>query len=114
MNIGGGEITLEEVEKATGQLKNNKAPREDRVFPEMFKTDEDRLPLILVMLLNKIKENGVIPSKWKNGVIVKIPMKKGLSDFGNWWGITLSPIALKIFCKVLLNRIELVLDGVLR
>ena len=29
-------------------------------------------------------------------------------------GITLSPIALKIFCKVLLNRIELVLYGVLR
>ena len=28
--------------------------------------------------------------------------------------ITLSPIALKIFCKVLLNRIEPVLDGVLR
>ena len=52
--------------------------------------------------------------KWKNGVIVKIPKKGDLSDCGNWRGITLSPIALKIFCKVLLNRIEPVLDGVLR
>ena len=28
--------------------------------------------------------------------------------------LSLSPIVLKIFCKVLLNRIELVLDSVLR
>ena len=83
-------------------------------FPEMFKADEDRLPLILVKLLNKMKESGKIPSEWKNGVIVKIPKKGDLSDCGNLRVITLSPIALKIFCKVLLNRIELVLDGVLR
>ena len=56
----------------------------------------------------------MIPSEWKKGMIVKIPKKGGLSDCGNWWGITLCPIALKIFCKVLLNWIELVLDGVLR
>ena len=73
----------------------------------MFKADEDRL-------LNKIKESGMIPSEWQNGVIVKIPKKGDLSDCGNWRGIALSPITLKIFCKVLLNRIELVLDGVLR
>ena len=47
-------------------------------------------------------------------MIVKIPKKGDLSDCGNWRGITLSPIALKILCKVLLNRIEPVLDGVLR
>ena len=78
-------------------MKNNKAPGEDRVFPEMFKADEDRLPQILVKLLIKIKESGVIPSERKNGVIVKIPKKVDLSDCGNWRGITLSPIALKIF-----------------
>ena len=80
----------------------------------MFKVDEDRLPLILVKLLNKIKESGMMPSEWKNGVIVKIPKKGDIIDCGIWRGITLSPIALKIFCKVLLNRIELDLDGVLR
>ena len=32
LNIGGGEITLEEVQKAIGHSRNNKAPGEDRVF----------------------------------------------------------------------------------
>ena len=82
MNVGGGEIPVEEVEKAIGQLKNNKAPGEDVIFPEMFKADENRLLLILVKLINKIKESGVIPSEWKNGVIVKIPKKGDLSDSG--------------------------------
>ena len=43
-------------------------------------------------------------------MIFKVPKKRDLSDCGKWKGITLSPVALKIFCKVLLNRI----DGVLR
>jgi len=49
----------------------------------------------------------------KSGVIVKIPKKGGLSDSGNWRGITLLPIALKLFCKVLLNRMVLVIDRIL-
>ncbi len=95
-------------------MKNGKAPGEDGVFLEMFKVDEDRLPLVLVKLFNKIKESGMLPSEWKKGVIVKIPKKGDLSNCGNWRGITLSPTALKIFCKVLLNRMEPVLDGILR
>ena len=65
----------------------------------MFKVDEDRLPLILVKLLNKIQESGMIPSELENGVTVKIPKKGDLSDCGNWRGVTLSPIALKYFVK---------------
>ena len=57
---------------------------------------------------------GKIPSEWKQGVIVKIPKKGDLSECGNLRGITLSPIVLKIFSKVLLNRMEPVLDGLLR
>ena len=55
----------------------------------MFKVDEDRLPLGLVNLFNKIKESGMVPSEWKNGVIVKISKKGDLIDCGNWRGITL-------------------------
>ena len=66
----------------------------------MFKVHENELPLVLVNLFNKIKDSGMLSSEQKNGVIVKIPKKGDLSDCGNWKGITLSPIALKIYCIV--------------
>ena len=64
LNIEGGCITVEEVETAIRQLKNNKAPGEDGVFPEMYKVDEIKLPLVLTNLFNKIKESGILPSEW--------------------------------------------------
>ena len=114
LDIEVGEITLGEVNKAIKQLKNNKAPGEDELFPEMFKVEDERLPAVLTKLFNKIWRTGIVPKDWKGGVIVKIPKKGDLSDCGNWRGITLSPIASKIFTKILLNRMEPALDGILR
>lgn len=47
-------------------------------------------------------------------MIVTIPKQGDFSECGNWKGITLSPGALKIFCKVLFKRMASVLDGHLR
>ena len=68
----------------------------------------------MTKLFNKIRVTGLIPSAWKNGVIVKVPKKGDLSECGNWRGITLSSIALKVFCSVLLNRLEPVVERILR
>ena len=57
---------------------------------------------------------GVVPSGWKNGVIVKAPKKGDLSECGNWRGLTLLPIALKIFSRILLNRLEPMIEDILR
>ena len=78
----------------------------------MFKVEDVETPFILTAFFNIILNVGRIPSEWKKGIIVKIPKKGQLSDCGNWRGITLSPIALKIFSK-LLNRMEPVIDEVL-
>ena len=114
LNIDTRVIRLEEVEMAIQQLKNNKAPGEDGLFPEMFKSADDRLTMTLHKLFNKIWVTGSVPSIWKSGIIVKIPKKGDLSECGNWRGITLSPIVFKIFGKVLLNRLEPVVEHILR
>ncbi len=80
----------------------------------MFKVNEDQLPSVLAKLFDRIKESGILPSEWKNGVIVKRPKKGDLSDCGNWRGVTLTQVALKVFCRILLNRMETVVDAMLR
>ena len=46
--------------------------------------------------------------------IIEIPKKEDLRDCGNWRGITLTPVVMKVFSKVILNRIEPALDRILR
>lgn len=52
-------------------------------------------------------------SEWKNGVIIKNLKKCHVYDCGNWRGISVYPVACKHFCKALLKRMELEVDGVL-
>ena len=114
LDIELGEITLNEVKEAIKQSKSNKAPGDDELFPEMFKVEDESLPAVLTKLFNKIWRTGVVPKDWKDGVIIKIPKKGDLSDCGNWRGITLLPIASKIFSKILLNRMEPAVERMLR
>ena len=66
--------------------------------------------MIFNTLFNKIWETVMSTSDWENGVIDKIP-KKGDLECSNWVGITAWAIA---FCKVLHNRIEPVVDVLLK
>lgn len=70
----------------------------------------------LCKLLNKIWEAKRIPIEWNktNGLLVKLSKKGDLSWCENWRGISLLPIASKIFCRVILNIMKDAVDKVLR
>jgi len=55
-----------------------------------------------------------IPGDWNKGVIIPIPKKGTLSDCNNWWGITLLSLPSKIFFKVIVKRLSLAVNEVLR
>ena len=114
LDIDTTEIRIEEVQRAIKQTKNHKAAGWDELFPEMFKMDEEILPITITRLFNRVFETGKVPLGWKKGIIIKIPKKGKLDECGNWRGITLTPIISKIFSKVLLNRFEEKLDKRLR
>ena len=108
-------IRQEEVYLAIKQLKNYKSPGMDGIAPEMLKADEIQMPAMITELSRHIWRDEVTPDEWKNtGIIIKIPKKGDLRDCGNWRGITLSPVVMKVFSRIILNRIEPVIDRMLR
>ncbi|EPB74297.1 hypothetical protein ANCCEY_06599 [Ancylostoma ceylanicum] len=67
----------------------------------------------LTRLFKDCWRQAKIPEEWRKGVIVKLP-KKGVSECGNWRGITLLSVPGKIFCMILFRRLLGAIDERLR
>ncbi|KAK1798816.1 hypothetical protein P4O66_007096, partial [Electrophorus voltai] len=107
-------ITIEETKVAIRTLKANKAPGLDEIAPEMLKHGGDTIVNTLIVLLNKCWQDQSVPSDWRKEVIVKLPKKGNTADCNNWRGITLLLVPGKVFCSVLLRRLQQAEDEILR
>ncbi len=103
-----------EVIRAIKSLKSNKAPGIDLIQAEIIKADMETSTKYLSDLFCTIWREETIPEDWCKGIITKLPKKGDLSNCDNWRGITLLSIASKVFCKILLFRIEDEIDLLLR
>jgi hypothetical protein len=77
--INMNEFTMSEIEAAVKLMANNKATGEDDITAEMLKAIQSQS----VGLFNKIWQKEKVPSKWKRGIIIKIPKKCNLSECNN-------------------------------
>ena len=109
--IDSGIITQLEVDTATNQMKNGKAPGLDGLPPEFWKMDNVR-----EILHNLCVETflGNRPDEWGLSTLIPIPKKGDLTKPDNYRGIALSQIAAKIYNRCILNRIRPVVDKLLR
>lgn len=80
----------------------------------MLKADLITSTKVLTDLFRSIWEDETIPSDWDNALNVKLPKKGELQNCNNWRGITVLSIASKVFCRILLGRIDSVVDRKLR
>lgn len=104
--------SLDEVEKAVKQLKNNKSSGSDGIPSEIYKCGGARITEVLHNFFSICWTNGMIPSHWKKGDIVTIYKRKGdKAVCGNSRGITLLDVAGKILGKVLLVRLLALLNN---
>ena len=99
--------TLEEVQKALGQLKDGRAPGICGVHAEMLKAGGDAALVWLRALICSVWSSGVIPTDWRRGIVVPIWKGKGdIRECNNHRGVTLLSVPGKVFARVLLNRIR--------
>ena len=106
--------TEEEILTAIKKTRNGKAPGIDGIQAEMLKADLTTSTKVLKNLFDNIWLKDKVPRDWCKGLIVKIPKKGDLRSCDNWRGVTLLSIPSKVFCSVLLRRIDKALDSKLR
>jgi hypothetical protein len=117
LDISSDPPSEEEIMKAIKSMKSRKAAGIDGIQAELLKVDIHTATVTLHGLFKDIWEENKIPEDWAKGLIVKLPKKGDLGNCDNWtvWrGITLLSIPSKVFCRVLLNRIDTELDDTLR
>ena len=112
LDIGTSTFTIQELEDAIKSLRGNKAPGLDNI-PSLIWKD----PLfhdLLLRFCNHTFSSLQLPSPWTKSGIVPIPKKGDLTLPLNYRGISLIPIAAKIYNKLLLNRLVPTVDPLLR
>ena len=88
-------ITIEETQAAIRMVKNNKAPGIDQIAPELLKHGESRLAQKTAVLLNQCWQQECVPAEWRKGVVVKLPKKGNLTDWGPYHFVPLLFVPLR-------------------
>ena len=114
LDVKTGIIEEDEMNKAINRLKNNKSPGTDQIPAEILKHGGPKLREKLTNLCNLCWKEQQVPEEWKKGIIIKLPKKGNLCCCGNWRGITLLSVPGKVLCLILLERLKIGLDSLIR
>jgi hypothetical protein len=104
-------FTLGELLEVIKSLPDGKAAGPNRVCYELVKYGGLNLQVSLLNVFNKVADDEICPQEWQHAVIAMLP--KGRKDperLENKRGISLADTACKIFERLILRRIENVLD----
>ena len=107
-----GPFSLGEVARAAKALRPRKACGLDTIPAEVLRLPE--LHPFLLAIFNAIYTSGTPPAAFLQHVLVPVPKKGDLSQYDNYRGITLLPVAVKLYNRMLLNRIRDPIERLLR
>ena len=111
LEIKTGRFNELELDLVLKKLKNKRAAGLDGIPPKVWKTGE--FSDLLLYYCNEVYNGNVIQS-WTEGCILPFSKKDDLGQTSNYRGITLTSIAAKIYNALLLNRIQLEMEKILR
>ncbi|KAK6732754.1 hypothetical protein RB195_016862 [Necator americanus] len=107
------EVLPSEIRHAIMSVRNRTAPGRlfsDRIRPEHLKSLPPVLINTLARLFTRYLSECKVPKQWKTSKTVLLYKKGDPHDIGNYRPICLLSVIYKLFTRVILNRIERVLD----
>ena len=111
LDIKLGWFTEGELDVVLTKIKNRKAAGLSEIPPEVWKTR--KFDDILLQYYNTIYNQNT-RDRWTNGCILPFPKKGDLKIAKNYWGITLTPKAAKIYNALLVNPIKPEIEKILK
>lgn len=103
-------ITMEELNAALKQTKNNSAPGPDGLrLQDILNLDPKKETMLL--LFNRVLESNELPSQWKEVYIRMIPKKEKVNSIQDMRPIALNNVLYKIFSTIINSRLS---DGISR
>ena len=112
LNIDTSPFSRKELITATKQLKSSKAFGPDNIPAIIWK--DPHFHNLLLNLCNYTFSSNVCPKMWLKSQIIPLPKKGDLSLVTNYRGISLMPIAAKLYNKMILNRLVPHVEPILR
>ncbi|KAK6758218.1 hypothetical protein RB195_015814 [Necator americanus] len=104
------EVLPSEIRHAIMSVRNRTAPGPDRIRPQHLKSLSPVLINTLARLFTRYLSECKVPKQWKTSKTVLLYKKGDPHDLGNYRPICLLSVIYKLFTRVVLNRIEKVLD----
>jgi hypothetical protein len=106
------DITTDEIEKQIKQLRNDKAADQKGIIAEMMKQSGERFMEVVADLFNDIIQlRGGVPETWRK-TRLRVLFKKGnVQCPDNYTPISILPILLKLFSRVIYARISNTLNA---
>ena len=95
-----------------GKIKCGKSCGDDGITPEFLKYVG--LDDIILGFINKAYSSKDLPREWKTLIIVPVPKSGDLTKPDNYRGISLISLVLKLYNRMILNRLRPILDPLLR
>ena len=100
-------ISVDEVRKALNQMKSRKAPGSDEITADILKAGGEPVIQWLFKFFTDVWENEQAVTEWNMTTLIKLYKNKGDRKIcDNYRGIALLNITSKMFSRIILNRIQ--------
>jgi hypothetical protein len=102
------DFTIDEIRNSVESMGNKKAPGEDGITGDIYKSTFEISPSYITALYNGCLRRGVFPTRWKRANLIPItkPGKENCKDITKFRSISLLNTGGKVLEKVLINRIN--------
>ena len=104
-------VKLSYVQKLISNLDNNKATGLDGINVHALKSGSPILSYYLTHLFNLSLTTGIVPKCWKKKRVTPVFKKGDTDDVNNYRPISILPITMKIFEKVVHSQVSSFLDS---